>query len=223
MFDVALFEFEGVLFETAVARRESLRRALADDGVLLPADAERYTGLPVHDAVVAAGGAGLCDDTAVALAVLRAERYFAEATAAGVSLAPGARELVHSLLGRVRLGIVSRASRRDIDRALSLAGLDFAFSLVVGAEDSSAPKPAPAPFETAIARLARRAPVSRDQVIAFEDARPGILSARAAGLRCIAVGSLGAHDALDADAFVPALTALTVAEIESLVAPERVR
>ena len=41
MFDVALFEFEGVLFETTVARRESLRRALADADVAALADLTR--------------------------------------------------------------------------------------------------------------------------------------------------------------------------------------
>ena len=79
MFDVALFEFEGVLFETAVARRESLRRALADGGLLLPADAERYTGRSVHDAVVGGRRRRAATTTPrVELAVLRAERYFAE-------------------------------------------------------------------------------------------------------------------------------------------------
>ena len=63
----------------------------------------------------------------------------------------------------------------------------------------------------------------RDRVLAFEDARPGIVSARAAGLRCIAVGALGAHDALLADAYVPTLSELTRAELATLATPERVR
>jgi HAD superfamily hydrolase (TIGR01509 family) len=223
MFDVALFEFEGVLFDTAAARRDALRRALADDGLPLPADSTRCAGLPVHDAVLAAAGGRLPDDTAVELAVLRAGRYFDECAAGGLALAPGAVELVHALVGRVRLGVVTRASRREADRALSLAGLDFAFACIVAAEDAVAPKPAPAPYEAAIARLGRRAPVVRDRVVALEDALPGIRSARAAGLRCIAVGGLPVHDALHADAYVPTLAALTPAELQTLVTPERVR
>jgi HAD superfamily hydrolase (TIGR01509 family) len=223
MFDVALFELEGVLFDTAAARRDALRRALADDGLLLPADPTRYAGLSVRDAVLAVAGDRLPDDTAVDLAVLRAERHFDERIAGGLSLAPGAVDLVHALVGRMRLGVVTRAGRREAGRALSLAGLDFAFACVVAAEDAAAPKPAAAPYETAIARLARRAPVLRDRVVTLEDALPGIRAARAAGLRCIAVGALPAHDALHADAYVPTLADLTPAELVSLVTPERVR
>jgi HAD superfamily hydrolase (TIGR01509 family) len=223
MFDVALFEFENVLFETAAPRREALRRALGDDGVLLPEDAEPHAGCTVRDSVVAAGGWALPDDTAVELAALRAERYFAEHAAAGLSLAPGALALVHALAGRARLAIVSRSGRRDIDHALSLAGLDHAFTCVVGAEDAAAPKPASAPYETAIARLGRRAAVCRDRAIAFEDALPGIESARAAGVRCIAVGDIAAHHALHADAFLPSLAELTMDGLRSLATPERAR
>ena len=211
-FDAVLFELEGVLVDTAASRREALRRSLAQDGVRLTDEdfAACCTGLSVRDAVAVAShraGARL-DDTALDLAALRAERHFAALSGGGLSLVPGARELVEALAASTRLGVVTRLSRGDAERVLRLAELEYAVEVVVSAEDA-VPKPHPAPYALALSRLARRRPVSPDAVLALEDGPAGIAAATAAALRCVAVGPLPAHQAMRAAGSLPTLAGVT--------------
>jgi HAD superfamily hydrolase (TIGR01509 family) len=219
MVSAVLLEFEGVIAETRDARRRALLDSIMEDGIALT-DAEyleHCAGVPPRSAVRAAftlRGAG--DETTVELAALRAERRFASVMETGLSLAAGARDFVTALHGHVRLGIVSRAARGDIDPVLALAGLDHAFEFVIADDDAYMPKPSPAPYLGALDRLSRRRAVTGETVVALEDGPAGIRSAKGAGLRCAAIGALPVHLAVDADALLPTLAGQTAASIDAL-------
>lgn len=218
---VLLFEFEGVLVDTAAARRAALARSLGDDGLLLPEPPgdDPYAGLGVRAAAAAAlavAGA-VRDETAADLIAFRAERYFAERAGRGLSLAPGVPELLEALAGRATLALVTRAGRREVEFVLGLGGLTHAFACVVTADDPVDPKPSPAPYALALERLRRRGVPVAPTALALEDARPGVRAARAAGLRVAAVGPLPADVAMEADAYLPTLAGLTPASLDALV------
>ncbi|MGH7669221.1 MAG: HAD family hydrolase, partial [Gemmatimonadaceae bacterium] len=136
---------------------------------------------------------------------LRADRYFAERAGQGMSLREGARVLVTIAQARSRLALVTRASRAVVDLLLGLSGLHDAFEVIVCADDVLDNKPAPDCYARAMNRLQNRRPMARERVLALEDGRPGIVAARAAGIRCLAVGDLPAHQAVEADGLVPSL------------------
>lgn len=217
-----LVEFEGVVVETRDARRVALVRALRDDGAEI--DDATYeaccAGLGVDGAVRAAARLArlALDETATDLAALRAERYFAEAIGKGVTLAPGARALLDDAAGRARLGVVTRASRREVEFVLALAGLDAHFECVIAAGDAES-KPSPAPYLRALERLARRRPLSPGDVLALEDSATGAIAARAAGVRCVVVAAeRDASRALSAaDASVSTLEGETLGSLAALV------
>jgi HAD superfamily hydrolase (TIGR01509 family) len=221
MYEVLLFELEGVLVETGPARRAALLRSLADDG--LAVSAEQYedacAGFPVHEAAVAAVAAAgqVADPTGLELIALRAERYFAASVGQGVSLAPGARDFVERAAARARLGVVTRASRREADMLLRLAGWEGTFEMVVTADDAHARKPSPDPYEVALHRLARRRLSRPARILALEDGHAGILSACAVRIGCVAVGRIPVHHAVTADAYVPSLEGHTVESLGELV------
>jgi HAD superfamily hydrolase (TIGR01509 family) len=221
-FDTVLVEFEGVLVATAPARRAALQRALADDGLTL-SDAEfdrRCLGFPPREAVLAATGLRKVkfDETAIDLAALRAERYFAEDIAKGVSLAPGAREFVADAATHAPLGIVTRASRREVDFVLGLAGLEASFDVIVTRDDVRTGKPSPEGYERALQKLVQRRRPSRPTTsVALEDAPPGVLAARAVKIPVIAVGSMPTTHAGDADAHVPSLVGVTYDAVGDLL------
>lgn len=223
--DAVLMEFHGVLADTALARREALLSVLHEDGIRLTPDEYREScaGLATPDAVRGALQRHDVpfDDTDLELLTLRVERVFSAHVGKGIVLAEGAREAVERLAARVRLGIVSRSPRHDVEFVLSLAQLEHVFSCVIGVEDAVPGKPDAAPYQAALQRFARRRPVPAEGiVVAIEDTIGGIRAAHAAGLRCIAVGDLPAHLAMEADAIVPAITGLDLATIEALVARE---
>lgn len=223
--DVVLMEFDGVLAETSGARRDALRTVLAEDGYPLSVEAyqESCAGLATVDAVRAALARldATLDETDLELLALRVDRAFSVQVGKGVVLVDGVPQAIERLAARARLGIVARASRRDVELVLSMAQLDHAFACVIGADDAYPAKPDPAPYRAALRRLERSRPIAPDGiVVTLEDGLPGIRAARAAGVRCIAVGDLPAHVAMEADAIIPAITGLDLTTIGQLVGRE---
>jgi HAD superfamily hydrolase (TIGR01509 family) len=221
MLDVVLCEFEGVLADTSALRRRALQRSFADESLAL-ADAEydaHCAGLPLEGAIRAGlRAAGIeRDDTGVEVLRLRAERHFAELAGKGVSLATGAREFLDRAQGATRLALVTRASRREVEFVLGLAGLDGAFECIVAAEDVLAPKPAPEGYRRALERLARRRPLARERAVALEDGPAGVRAARGAGVRCIVVGTLPAHIQVEADAALPSVAGHSPSTLDALL------
>jgi HAD superfamily hydrolase (TIGR01509 family) len=124
-------------------------------------------------------------------------------------LLPGAIEAVRRLGDRWPLALASSSNRELIDLALEVAGVAADFSVTVSSEEVARGKPAPDVYLEAVRRLS----VPSERAAAVEDSHNGILSARAAGLRVIAVPN--AHfpprpEALDeADAVLSSLEELT--------------
>jgi len=219
MFQAVLFEIEGVLADTRTFRQRALQETFAQDGIRIPeADFESHADLPVRSAVALAYRAATieADDTAIELSTLRAERRFAEYLGLGFTMIDGARELVAHLAGRTRLGVVTRANRREADLILSLAGLEFAFECVVTSDHVAALKPSPESYVTALRTMSRLRPLRAEHALSLEDGPIGIRSARAAGLRCLAVGALAAHRAMEAEGLVPTLRGHSLGTLETI-------
>lgn len=92
-------------------------------------------------------------------------------------------DLARAASPRLRLGLVTSASRRGADAVLAAHGLGDLFDVVVTGDDVEAPKPAPDSYQLAMARLG----VSPDECLAFEDSDPGAESARRAGIAVVRV------------------------------------
>ena len=127
---------------------------------------------------------------------------------------PGAREAVERLAARWPLGLASSSNRELIDLALELLGVEHLFTATVSSEEVAHGKPAPDVYLEA----ARRLDVDPTTAAAVEDSHNGILSAKAAGMRVIAIPN--AHFPPDGDALAVAdvvldsLAELTVEAVE---------
>ena len=219
MLDAVLLEWDGVLAGTGGARRDALLRALADEGVAMTAAAYDAccAGLDAPSAAAAAlARAGRDDPTLTELVALRANRRFVERLGHGLTLMPGAAELISMAQHRVRLAIVTRATRVETDAALAVAGLQDCVAVVVTADDVRAPLAATTVYARALAHLSRLRPTPPERVAALVHTTAAIREARAAGIRTLAVGA-PAHVALEADGAVDTLVGVGVAEIAALV------
>jgi HAD superfamily hydrolase (TIGR01509 family) len=98
-------------------------------------------------------------------------------------LLPGAVEAVQRLAERWPLGLASSSNREVIDAVLEMAGITKYFRATVSSEEVEHGKPAPDVYLEA----ARRLEVEPSRCAAVEDSHNGILSARAAGMRVIAI------------------------------------
>jgi len=123
---------------------------------------------------------------------------------------PGAADLVGRRRLRGPMGIVSGALEREITFALERMGVLSKIDFIVSAENAPASKPDPSPFR--LAREVLRALGHEGPAVAVEDSTGGVLSAKRAGLRCVAVThTYPARELLEAgaDATVPDLAALS--------------
>jgi beta-phosphoglucomutase len=103
--------------------------------------------------------------------------------------------------------------RHEIEAVLSGAGMDRHFRFIIASGDTAESKPAPDPYRRA-AELHGHAP---HECLAIEDSRWGIESARAAGLRCIAITHTYPADQLRmADCIVESLAEFTPAFVQGL-------
>ena len=96
---------------------------------------------------------------------------------------PGAREAVERLAAHWPLGLASSSNRELIDLALELLGVRRLFKATVSSEEVARGKPAPDVYLEA----ARRLGVDPAHTAAIEDSHNGILAAKAAGMRVIAI------------------------------------
>jgi HAD superfamily hydrolase (TIGR01509 family) len=98
-------------------------------------------------------------------------------------LIDGAREAVGRLAARWPLGLASSSNRELIDLVLELSGLAPFFRVTVSSEEVPRGKPAPDVYLEA----ARGLGVPPARCAAVEDSRNGIRSAKAAGMKVIAI------------------------------------
>ncbi len=84
----------------------------------------------------------------------------------------------------IRRLVVSAAGRNYIEKSLDVLGIRDNFEAIVSSEDiGDSRKPHPLPYLTGL----KLAGITTDQAIAVEDTNKGITSAKAAGLRCVAI------------------------------------
>ena len=98
-------------------------------------------------------------------------------------LIDGAREAVERLAARWPLGLASSSNREVIDLVLDLSGLARFFRVTVSSEEVPRGKPAPDVY----LETARGLGVPPERCAAVEDSHNGIRSAKAAGMRVIAI------------------------------------
>ncbi|MCL4812238.1 MAG: HAD family phosphatase [Vicinamibacteraceae bacterium] len=138
-------------------------------------------------------------------------------------LYPGAAGVVRELARHVPLAIASGALRPEIELVLEGAGLRDCFAAIVASGETTQSKPAPDPYIRAVALLDRAGYLDASNggvrhCVAVEDSRWGLESARAAGLRTVAVTtSYEAAELTAADLVVGGVADLTLARLSALV------
>jgi HAD superfamily hydrolase (TIGR01509 family) len=202
----------------------AFRDVLAGEGIVLT-EADyyaRYLGYddvgvfqaiePTRRAWAAADIAGLVARKAVRLEELERHRSV---------LFPGAADAIRRAAAAVPIAIASGALGAEIRRVLERERLAGCFTAIVSAEDTAVSKPAPDPYRRAVTLLSEAGgePLAASECVAIEDSRWGLESARAAGLRTVAVTSSYPAAALAdaADLVIDSLAALDIAALARLV------
>ena len=221
-----VFDFDGVIADSEYLHLRAYQQVLAPEGISISNEEyfERYLGyddVGVLKALMRDKGVPLDDGRMQELIERKGERYESLA-AAGDMLFPGAADFIRTAAAAVPIAIASGALTHEIEEVLDRAGLRPFFPVIVGADQTARSKPDPEPYQTAFARL--RSLTGRDLIpwrsVAIEDSKWGLVSARGAELRCVAVTNTYPAAELrdEAELVVAGLKALTLDALDSLCA-----
>lgn len=188
-FRAAVFDFDGVLVDSAEVYRRALSEAVAP---VAREDWPRLYGMTTAEAVIFASGGTLPMMKAESVAV-EIDRRVGNLLAQGPPKREGAYRTLSELRGAgILLAVASSASRLALD--LTLEALEWRphFQTVIGREDVPFPKPHPGAYARAVKELG----VEPSVAFAIEDTDIGVRSARGAGLFAVALGGTQTEDEL---------------------------
>ena len=224
MLRAIVFDFDGVIANSEPLHFRAFREVLARRGVELtePDYYTRYLGfddLGAFRAIAKDRGRTWSAAELTSLTADKAERMEALERGASV-LFPGAADAIRRAASVVPIAIASGALGAEIRRVLDGANLTHHFKAIVAAEDTAAGKPAPDPYQRAVALLSESVgdAVLAGDCVAIEDSRWGIASARAAGLRAVGVtSSYDADELSEADLIIGSLADLDITRLQRLL------
>ena len=198
-----IFDFNGTLSDDEPILYEIFRELFAEYGN--PLSAQEYfdelAGLP--DPEIVRTWLGRDHPAVDEVLEQRIARYRAR-VGDGSSVPEGVREAVRYAAARVPVGVVSGAARSEIESVIEAAGLGGVVTAVVAAEDVSEGKPHPDGYLRALELL--NGALEAREVLVFEDTEAGVASAKAAGMRCVAVlGTLAPERLAAADEVAAAI------------------
>lgn len=183
-YQAVIFDCDGTLVDSMPAHFEAWCEALAlhgAAGVFKEDVFHAMGGRPTQDIVVEINAEyGLKLDPE---AVSAAKREAFLNRLGEVTLIDEVADFARKLRGRMPLAVASGGSRRVVEKTLAQLGISDWFDEVVTADDVVNGKPHPEIFLTAADRLG----VPPADCLVIEDAPPGIISARRAGMQVVAV------------------------------------
>lgn len=180
-----IFDMDGILIDSEPLWHRAEIAVFAEAGLALTAeDCLRTTGLRV-DATVGFW----CErfprlaSSRDALVAAILERLIALVREEGEAKPGIAEALAFARRAGLRLALASSSPYAVIEAVLARLGLSSAFEVIHSAEEEERGKPDPAVYLT----TARKLEVDPADCVAIEDSPNGLLSAKAAGMRCIAI------------------------------------
>lgn len=212
----ALFDWDGVVIDSSAKHERSWELLSAEIGKPLPPDHFKK-GFGRKNQIIIPELLDWSHDPAEIqhLADRKEELYRELVREGGVTILPGARELLAALRDAgIPRAIGSSTPRANLDAIFASTGLDAFFDAIVSAEDVIHGKPAPDVFLKGAALLA----VPPALCVVFEDALFGIEAAHRAGMKVIAVATTNPLDLLQhADRAVLSLEEIHPADLKALV------
>lgn len=222
-----VFDFDGVIANSEPLHLRVYQTLLAQERLPLSASEyyERYLGIDdvgVFEALARDKGLDIEGDRLTGL-VARKTEIFLRLVRDGQVLFDGAADCMTAVAAAVPIAIASGALRHEIEQILDGAGLGALVPVIVAAGDTPRGKPAPDPYAAAMEQMSHGLGRRLDpwRVVAIEDSRAGLRSARAAGLRTLGLTTSYPAGALpEAEQVLADISQVTLARLDALAASD---
>jgi HAD superfamily hydrolase (TIGR01509 family) len=196
MIKAIFFDFNGVILDDEMIQMKAYREVLRGHDIELTEEMY-FGGLGMDDRTFVRsifGKAGKpLTDVALGSVIEAKTAVHRETIKDELPFFPGVLTFLKATARHFQLGLVSMANETEVGYVFERAKLAPLFSVVVTAEDTSVCKPAPDCYVCGLTKLnekrqgERLLPLLPAECLAIEDSPPGIESARAAGMRTLAV------------------------------------
>lgn len=218
MIKALIFDFDGIIMDTESPEVQVWQGIFTEQGVDFPLDIwlRDVVGATVanfNPAAYLASTTGRTFDLDALQEQARLARLEAQSK---LTALPGVMAILAAAKRlKMQLAIASSSPHQWVDRYLTQLGLRGTFDAVICREDAPSVKPAPDLFLAALSALGVRAA----EALVLEDSPNGILAARRAGLRVVAVPNpvTKQADFSDADLVIGSLADLSLEELLDLL------
>ena len=184
MIKAILFDLDGVLIDSEPLHFEAHKKALEKFGVQLSLEDYMNFGVAKGDENLYANVAQKFNVTIDRNEISSfKKKIFKEILDAKGSLISGVLDVLKKLDGKCDCAIVSSGSKTSVDHIVDTFGIRKFFKVIVTGDDVERVKPFPEIYLKAIEMIG----YEKEACIAIEDSETGIASAKAAGLRCVAI------------------------------------
>ena len=231
MIRAIIFDFNGVIADDETPHLHCFQQALAEHGLSLTKEDyyDTYLGMDERTCAAALLTArdGICDRDLLRAIMDRKVTLFRDHTALHKpALFPGVVEFVQRATSQYRLAIATGGRREQINQTLNDTAIERNFQVIVSADDVATGKPDPAIYHATLKRLNAMEPrpplITASQCLVIEDSLAGIRSARAAGMRVLALATTYPPEQLtEADLVLPNLEGLLPESLETRLQANR--
>ncbi len=187
MIKAVLFDMDGVLVNTETFYIQALIEILLEEiGVnLTEKEVGKYAGLIYTEKLKGIFKERNIKGDPYEIAE-KSRRRFLQIIKGKIELLPGAKDLLDQLFSsEIKLGLVSSSKRMVVDLVLKETKVHDFFDVIVTQDDVKNLKPHPEPYLLA----SRKLNVKPEECVVIEDSEHGILSAKSAGMKCIALAN----------------------------------
>lgn len=213
----AIFDWDGVVIDSSALHERSWDLLAEETGRILP-EGHFLLGFGKKNQLIIPTILDWTHDEAEieALSIRKEELYRELVKEQGVTILPGARELLTALKeAGIPRSVGSSTPRVNLDAIFETTGLGELFDAVVSANDVTHGKPAPDVFLKAASLLG----FEPAKCVVFEDALFGIEAAQRGGMKVVGVATTNPPELLaHADRVVPTLAGVDLAMLRSLFA-----
>lgn len=227
MIRAIIFDFNGVIADDETPHVICFQQALAEQGLSITTEEYYGTYLGMDERTCAASllaaRDGHVDNRLLHTIVERKAALFRDSTATHKPpLFPDVMEFVVQAQIRCQLAIASGGRREQIEAALRDSPIERLFSVIVSADDCAIGKPDPAIYRQTLKLMNGAIPrhpllTARDCLV-IEDSVAGIRSARAAGMKVLALATTYPAEKLkEADGVLPGFQGCPIDSVLRLV------
>lgn len=221
MLNAVIFDFDGIIVDSEPMHYRAFQEVLIPEGADFSWEdyCSTYIGFDDRDAfkeAFSAQGSEKTPDEIAAFIKQKAKIFQLMIHDGQATPLPGAVELIKSIPRRLPVALCSGALKSDILPILDMLGIENSFQVIVTAEDTDISKPDPAPYLLALEKLGLSdAPAT---AVAIEDTPAGIVSAKGAGTKVLAVtNSYDREFLMEADAVTGTLENVSRSTLEDMV------